>query len=509
MAETAKVIVRPEGLPALEADRPTVPENCALVVVGASGDLTRRKLIPALYQLAKVGALPEGFAVVGVARQEMSDDGFRREMHQAVEQFAREPLEEAAWERFAPSLFSVCSDASTRDGIATLADRLQEIDSLRGTRGNRVFYLATPPRVAPAILQSLHAEGLLCDARDQPFARVIMEKPFGRDLQSAVELNRLVAEVVSESQVYRIDHYLGKETVQNILVFRFANAIFEPLWNHKYIDHIQITAAEEIGVEGRGAFYEETGALRDMVQSHLLQVLALTAMEAPVSFKADDIRDEKGKVFRALRQMSDADVERNTVQGQYEGYRSEDGVAADADTPTFVALKVFVDNWRWQGVPFYIRTGKRLATRATAVVIYFRRLELCLFEDNDVCQALEPNVLVIRIQPEEGIALRFVAKVPGFQMSAANVLMDFPYESTFGRKIPAAYERLLLDAMNGDQTLFARRDGVETSWRFVTPILDAWEAMTDRPAPLYAPGTWGPADADALLGTDGRAWHPL
>jgi glucose-6-phosphate 1-dehydrogenase len=370
--------------------------------------------------------------------------------------------------------------------------------------GNRLFYLAMPPATFPSILRGLREAELLPPPGRGPWSRIVIEKPFGRDLSSARELNRLLAGVVDESQVFRSDHYLGKETVQNILVFRFGNSIFEPIWNRKHVDHVQITMAEEIGVERRGRFYDATGVLRDVVQSHLLQVLALCAMEAPATFKADDIRDEKFKLLRSIRPIGEADV----VHGQYRGYRGEEGVGPASRTPTYLAMRLHVDNWRWQGVPFYARAGKGLQRRTTEVAIQFQRIPFCLFGDEEVCQRIEPNVLTLRIQPDEGIALRFAAKAPGEDVSVGTVTMDFSYARSFERPAGEAYERLLLDAMRGDATLFARRDGDEQAWALATPVLEAWEGGTAEPA-FYERGSAGPREADELLRRDGRRWRPL
>ena len=482
----------------------------ALVIFGGAGDLTRRKIVPALYNLTLDGALPEALGVIGVARARLTADAFRESLREATELHSRrKPLEEAAWSRFAGAVdYSAGSfgDASTYDA---LRERLEVADRERGTSGNRIYYLATPPGEFPVILEGLYRSGLLRRATDGdgPWSRVVIEKPFGRDLASARALNELVARYLEESQTFRIDHYLGKETVQNILVLRFANAIFEPIWNRMHIDHVQITAAETIGVEGRGRFYDKTGVVRDIVQSHLLEVLALCAMEPPISFAADDVRDQKVHVLRALRPSWGSSALREVVHGQYRGYETEPGVASGSRTPTFVALKVMVDNGRWQGVPFYLRTGKRLASRRTEVAVHFRPIPLCLFPYAQEC-GIEPNVLVLAIQPDEGVSLRFVCKVPGEHVAAANVLMHMSYAETFGTPLGDAYERLLVDCARGDATLFARRDGVEAAWSFVTPLLDAWEASPQEVA-LYDAGSQGPIEASRLLERDGRGWRSL
>ena len=500
------------------------PEPCTMVIFGASGDLTRRKLLPALYNLALEQWLPAGFSVVGFARREDTDAVFRQHMQEAIETFSRRrPVQPAVWESFAQGLFYIPADFEDPGGYEKLRDALNRIDETRGTQGNRVFYLATPPSFYAGIVRQLGRVGLNHGGRQSGaarsgWARLIVEKPFGRDLESAQTLNRAILEVFREDQVYRIDHYLGKETVQNLLVFRFANGIFEPVWNRRYVDHVQITVAENVGIEGRAGYYEEAGALRDMVQSHMLELLSLVAMEPPIAFDADDVRDEKVKVLRALRPMSADQVAHRTARGQYgrgwvggrevPGYREESGVAPDSVTETFVALKLFVDNWRWEGVPFYLRTGKRLPKRSTEIAVQFRSAPHMLFRSAEG-GPLEPNVLAMHIQPDEGIALRFSAKVPGASMEIRPVHMDFLYGASFDTASPDAYERLLLNCMLGDSTLFTRRDEVEAAWAFVTRILEGWQ-QAPRPAfPNYEAGTWGPAAADDLMQGDGRRWRRL
>jgi glucose-6-phosphate 1-dehydrogenase len=498
MAET-RIRVAPRATPSLLAARPSDP--CALIIFGATGDLTQRKLVPALYNLARASELPEQFAILGTSTSIGPSDAYRTQLRESVSKFSRtQPLDEAVWRDFAKLVETVAGDFNSPAAYRALRERLQEIDRRAGTQGNRLFYLATPPAVFPTILSGLKAEGLLYPPGGPPWSRVIIEKPFGRDLASARELNRLIAEHLDESQIFRMDHYLGKETVQNILVFRFGNSIFEPIWNRKYIDHVQITMAEEIGVERRGKFYDATGVLRDIVQSHLLQVLALCAMEPPVSFRADDVRDERFQVYRSLRPQDPGQV----VWGQYSGYLQEPGVAPASTTPTYVAMRLMIDNWRWQGVPFYIRAGKGLRRRRTEVSIQFQSIPFCLFGKEDVCQMIDSNLLTLRLQPDEGIALRFAAKVPGDDLRVTSVTMDFSYAASFERPSGEAYERLLLDGMRGDATLFSRRDGDERAWEFLQPLLDSPGSVQS-----YERGSLGPAEADRLVRADKRRWRDL
>ncbi|MEO5618633.1 MAG: glucose-6-phosphate dehydrogenase [Candidatus Eisenbacteria bacterium] len=496
----------PAGAASAAATRPAPP--CALVIFGASGDLARRKLVPALYSLAVGESLPAQFAVVGFARREWSREVFEHEMLGGVNEFSRRrPADPEVWGRFGPSFDYVTGSFDDPEAYQRLARQLEIIDRERGTMGNRLYYLAASAGDFPTILHRLQAAGLLAKPHAKPWTRVILEKPFGRDLESAQALNALVGRVLDESQTFRIDHYLGKETVQNILVLRFANSIFEPLWNRNFIDYVEISAAETVGVERRGTFYESTGVLRDIVQNHLLEVLALIAMEPPTTGTADDIRTEKLKVMKALRDLWSDSILKNVVLGQYRGYRNEPDVAPDSVTPTFAALRVFVDNWRWQGVPFYLRAGKKLAQRVTEVSLHLRPIPLSLFGRQDICEHLEPNVLTIRIQPDEGIDLQFASKIPGNDLAVGPVHMDMKYLETFGGEPPEAYERLLLDAMRGDATLFSRRDAVELSWEWITPILRHFEKNPPRDFPNYEPGSWGPERCVQMMRHDRRAWR--
>ena len=495
----------------------SAPEPCAVVVFGASGDLAHRKLLPALYNLALSAHLPAAFGLVGVSKSEFSDARYQADMREAVGKYSRvKPIDEEVWRDFAAGLRYVSGSFDDDSTFQRLAATLEEVDRVRATRGNRLFYFATPPSTYPTLLRQLKKHQLINPVGDPRFTRVVIEKPFGRDLASARALNRLVLEVMDEKQVFRIDHYLGKETVQNLLVFRFGNTIFEPIWNRNYVDHVEITAAEELGIENRGRYYEEAGILRDMIQNHVLQLVCLTAMEAPVAFDADAVRDEKIKVLRALEPIEGAEaVGQRVVVGQYTagqiagadvpGYQQEKDVSPGSRTPTFVALKLQVDNWRWSDVPFYLRSGKRMPKRATEIAITFRRLPHALFGEG----AGTTNVLIIRVQPEEGIALRFAAKVPGERYRPRTVSMDFRYGAAFGGSTPEAYERLLLDALRGDQTLFTRKDEVEAAWKLVGGILQVTEASDFPPPAPYEAGTWGPPEADALLARDGRAWRRL
>jgi glucose-6-phosphate 1-dehydrogenase len=486
-------------------------DPCVLVIFGITGDLTRRKLMPALYNLALDGRLPDRLAIVGVAREQTSTGAVRSTLRQALEEHSRRrPVDPVVGEALAGRLTYLPGSLDDPETYRALGQLLETEERRHHTQGNRICYLAIPPDHFSVVVDRLSESRLLYQRRPataRPWFRLVVEKPFGRDLDSAMALDRVLAERLEESQIFRIDHYLGKDTVQNIQVLRFGNAIFEPLWNRNYIDNVQITAAESIGIEGRGRFYDATGVLRDVVQSHMLQLLALCAAEPPISFAADDVRDQQVQLLRSLHPMNWKDIVRNVVPGQYRGYRDEPGVAPGSRTPTFAALEVLVDSWRWQGVPFYLRAGKRLAERRTQIDIQFRDIPLCLFRPPDEgCQNVQPNVLSMRIQPDEGVSLSFMAKAPGDHLDLGTVLMNMSYASSFGRPVSDAYERLLLDVMRGDATLFARRDIVEHAWRFITPILDVWEQDPALPVPVYEPGTNGPVQADELLARAGRRW---
>jgi glucose-6-phosphate 1-dehydrogenase len=489
-------------------------DPCAIVMFGATGDLTKRKLLPSLYNLRVNGLLPKDFALIGIARRPMDDDAFRAEMTEDIHAFAESPIDPNVWADFRARLHCVSGGTDKIETYRRIGERLTELDREHHTGGNTLFYLATPPDAFGPIVRMLGQAGLTREEGGR-WRRVIIEKPFGRDLDSARALNQEITQVLRERQIFRIDHYLGKETVQNILVFRFANGIFEPVWNRRYIDHVQITVAEELGVEGRGAYYETAGVLRDIVQNHIFQVLALIAMEPPSSLAAEAVRNEKVKVLDAIRPMQPEEIITHTVRGQYAagaveghpepGYREEKGVSPESKTETYAALKLQVDNWRWAGVPFYVRSGKRLARRSTFVAIEFRGPPLLLFRGAGV-ESIERNRLEIHVQPDEGIALKMKAKIPGQAIKLAEVDLRFSYQE-FGPQVPATgYERLLYDCMVGDATLFHRWDDVEASWRIATPILDLWASLPARDFPNYAAGSWGPASADELLKKDRRRW---
>ena len=499
-----------------------VPEPACVVVFGSTGDLTRRKILPALYNLRRAGLLPAETTVVGFARRPYTDEEFRADLREAVTEHSRVPIQDAIWDDFAAGIFYQEGEFHDADSYRRLGQRLEEISVARGTRDNRLFYLATPPSLGPTIIDNLGRASLDAEGRGRGWSRIVVEKPFGQDLDSARQLNRDVQRVFRESQVYRIDHYLGKETVRNLLVFRFGNGIFEPIWNRRYVDHVQITVSESLGVEGRGAFYEEAGASRDILQNHMLQLLCLVAMEPPIAWSADDLRNEKLRVLRAIEgDWTEERVARDVVRGQYgpgwvagkpvPGYREEPKVARDSNTETFAALLLHIQNWRWADVPFYLRTGKRLAKPATEISVQFKQPPLALFKEMQADP--EPNLLAMRIQPDEGILLRFVAKVPGLGLDVRSVNMDFTYGSSFASDAPEAYETLLLDAMLGDASLFTRADEVEAAWGIVSPInrtWDAWHQDGHGPRfPNYAAGTWGPEEADQLIERDGRRWRRL
>lgn len=501
----------------LETER--TPAPCVFVVFGASGDLTRRKLIPALYNLAVSRLLPPGFSIVGFAVTDLDDETFRKSMHEGVAQFSRrKPVDEAVWNDFASRLHYVSGRFDDPANFQKLRAKLEELDAKNATRGNRLYYLAIPPSFFPMVNDQLAKAGLVADPNDAGrFSRIIVEKPFGRDLASGDALNADLHRVFHERQIFRIDHYLGKETVQNLVALRFGNAIFEPIWNRNHIDQVQISVAEDIGVEGRGKFYEEAGTTRDIVQNHLLQLLMVAAMEPPIAFSADEVRDEKVKVLRALKPITGADVAKYTVRGQYgpgnlaghpvPGYRQEPDVSPTSHVETFVAMRLEIDNWRFAGVPIYIRAGKRLTKRITEISVHFKDVPHALLMQDG--SHVEPDVLGIRIQPDEGITLRFVAKVPGPTMTLRPVAMNFGYGSTFGGSGPEAYERLILDAMLGDPTLFARSDEVSAAWKFITPIQEAWAKAPPPEFPNYAAGTWGPPASSDLLARDGRVWRRI
>jgi len=484
-----------------------------MVILGATGDLSGRKLLPALYNLARQRSLPAGFAVVGAAMTEMSDGGFRKHAAQKIRQFSRtQPIDDRVLDALLSSLHYVTVDFGRLEDFKALGTKLDELDAANHVPGNRIFYCATPPPTYQTIALQLQAAGL---NKGEGFHRIVVEKPFGSDLQSARELTQTLQKVFTEDSVYRIDHYLGKETVQNILAFRFANSIFEPVWNSNLIDSVQITVAEEIGIENRGAYYDRAGALRDIIQNHGLQLVTLTAMEPPLAFEAAAVRDEKVKVLRSIRPLIGEDIEQSTVRGQYThgwvlgehvaGYREEKNVAPDSQTETYAALRLFVDNWRWAGVPFYIRAGKRLPKRITEIRVQFKRPPHLTF-GRDAMKEVDPNAITLRIQPEEGISLKFGAKVPSAGLRIRSVTMDFQYVTSFLVEAPEAYERLLLDCMIGDPTLFTRADEVEAAWTLVDPIENAWRDGRPR-LQTYAAGSWGPDAAAELLHADGREWH--
>jgi glucose-6-phosphate 1-dehydrogenase len=488
-------------------------DACTVVLFGASGDLAKRKVIPAMFDLARHNSLGPQYAIVGYARTPMNDESFRGSIGDAAKNMSEiGPIDPKKWEEFASNLYYQPGEYGKAEDFVKLAQRLKELESEKKLAGNRLFYLSTPPEVYKDIVEQLGKAGLARPTCPDSWVRIIIEKPFGRDLASAKELNKIVLNVFAEHQVYRIDHYLGKDTVQNLLVLRFSNGIFEPLWNRNYVDHVQITAAETLGVERRGGFYETTGALRDMIQSHVLQLTSLVAVEPPASFDATAVRNEKLKVLQSIRPFDLGMVAQSVVRGQYSagqidgkpvpGYRSEPGVSPTSRTETFVAAQVLIDNWRWAGVPFYLRTGKRMAKRTTEIVIQFKRAPHIVFRERDV----EANRLVLNIQPDEGISVSFGAKKPGPDMAIGNVTMNFSYREGFGDGARSAYSTLLGDCVRGDATLFDRGDSVEAAWALVDPILDVWSAAKTANVPQYPAGSWGPRESDVLLEREGRQW---
>lgn len=494
-------------------------EPCTLVIFGGSGDLAKRKLVPAVYNLCLDGVLPSSYAILGLGRKPLSDEDFRATCRDGITKYSRQKLDDEKWKWFEQRLFYLSGGIDDPGTYQNIKTRCEKIEAELKLPGNRIFYLAIPPASFAPACNGLKDAGLIQPAGSRtPFSRVIVEKPIGHDLASAQEINSTIGQVFHESQIFRIDHYLGKETVQNLLVIRFANSIFEPIWNHKYIDHVQITVSEAEGVGTRAAYYEEAGALRDMVQNHILQLLCLVAMEPPYSLDPDVVRNARIDVLRCLKPIVGKDVDRFVVRAQYSsgkvhgtevpGYRREPGVSPDSTTETYVALKVFVENWRWAGVPFYLRTGKAMAKRASEIAVQFKDIPQILFNANPAAPQA-PNVLTLRIQPEEGLSLRIMSKVPGSRTQTHPVEMHFKYGEAFGAPSPEAYERLLLDVMAGDASLFMRRDAVEASWAWITGILDGWKEHGTRWLPEYQAGSWGPVEADRLIQNDGRTWRIL
>ncbi len=496
--------------------KPTDP--CILVIFGVTGDLTARKLMPALYNLAKEGLLPLHFSCVGFARREKNTDEFRREMYLSVKEHSRSgEIDENVWSNFSSKLFYHRSEFDDDDGYKTLRKFLQKIDEEENTRGNRIFYLATQAAYFPVVIEKLSENGHIYPETEEntPWSRVIIEKPFGHDLPSALELQHSIRKHLSENQIYRIDHYLGKETVQNLLTFRFSNILFEAIWNHRYVDHVQITVGESIGIGTRGRFWEETGLLRDMIQNHVIQLLSLIAMEPPVNLSPDSVRNEKVKVLEAVRPIPSDRIDEYVIRGQYQkgfvngeevkGYREEENVANSSSIETYVAMQLFIDNWRWAGVPFYLRSGKRLPKRSTEIAVFFRKVPDILFLQKQ--KKYDQNVLIIRIQPNEGISLNFNCKVPGISGSIQPVKMDFKYGTYFGLGSPEAYERLICDCILGDSTLFARGDEVLASWKLLSPLPEYWQKQKEKGLFYYKAGSWGPEQAEAFLNQSRRTWR--
>lgn len=470
----------------------------SIIIFGASGDLTQRKLIPSLFNLFRKRRTPKKLQIIGFGGTDFNDEGFRAHLLEGIKKFASFEYTEEEWSIFAPTLHYICGKYTEADAFQKLADHLARSEE---GDANRLFYMALPPTLFPAIVENLDSTGQLHE--NGGWRRVVLEKPFGTDLESAVELNKQVHKALNENQIYRIDHYLGKETVQNILFTRFANTIFEPIWNRNYIDHVQITVAEKVGLEHRAKFYDNVGILRDMFQNHLLQLLSLVAMEPPASFSASHLRNEKVKVLSAIQPMTPEQVSTNTVRAQYKGYREEKDVDAESTTPTYAALRLSINNWRWKGVPFYLRSGKNLAEKQSQIIIQFKEPPLAMFP----MQAMKPNILMLYLQPDEGVHLRFEAKAPDTVSETRSVDMEFHYAQAFGKTaIPEAYERLLLDALQGDASLFTRADEVEAAWSLIDPILQTWETHQTPPLAGYKPRSWGPSEADSLLARDGRLW---